>query len=89
MGYCIIATCYMPHVDKLTCSPSYEAIIFDIYLFALLVAQKNLLFVSPAKHGQHIGIISPLSSSSMLLRFWLPIANFEGMHQFHLNFTEG
>ena len=50
----------------------------------------QLLFVSPAKHGQHIGIMSPsASSSSALSHFGLRSITFEGMHQFHSKFKEG
>ena len=47
---------------------------------------RLLFFVLPAKHGRHIGI---MSSSYALSHLWLPFDNFEGMHQFHSNFTEG
>ena len=48
------------------------------------------IFVSPAKHGQHIGMMSPsASSSSALSHFGLRSITFEGMHQFHSKFNEG
>ena len=35
------------------------------------------VFVSPAKHGQHIGIMSPLpSGSSVLSHSWFTIDNY-------------
>ena len=47
--------------------------------------------MSPAKHGRNIGIMTPsaASSSSALSLCWFPIDYFEGMHQFHSNFSEG
>ena len=40
---------------------------------------SRVLFVFPAKHGRHIGIMSSLSvssSTSALSHFWFPINNF-------------
>ena len=47
-----------------------------------------ILFMSPVKSGRHIEIMSP-SSSPALSHFWFLIETFEGMHHFHLKFTEG
>ena len=43
------------------------------------------IFGSPAKHGRHIGIVSPSVSVAPVSHFWFPIT-FEGIHQFHSKF---
>ena len=46
------------------------------------------LFVSPAKHGKHIGIMTQLVAVSVASHFWFLINNFEfeRMHQFYSKF---
>ena len=53
-------------------------IFFAISLSICFGAQKNRFFVSPAKHGRHIVImsLSASASSSMMSHFWFPIDNF-------------
>ena len=51
------------------------------------IGPKSLLFVSPAKHGPHIGII--IAASSRRHTFGFRSITFEGMHQFHSKFTKG
>ena len=49
--------------------------------------------VSPAKHGQHIGIMTPSASSaaaaSRSQTFGIRSITFQGLHQFHSKFTKG
>ena len=52
------------------------------------------LFVSPAKHGRYIGIMTPSASSSASLSERQLLVGFRsitfiGMHQFHSKFTKG
>ena len=48
----------------------------------------------PAKHGRHIGIMTPSGLAAFLRRpgchtIGLRLIILEGMHKFHSNFTEG
>ena len=53
-----------------------------------------IIFVSPAKHGRHIGIMSPSAAaassasllSAALLHFWFQIDNYGRDISFSLNF---
>ena len=51
-----------------------------------------MIFVSPAKHGRRIGIMTPSASSAYSASpsdFGFRSVTFEGMHQFHSKFIEG
>ena len=58
--------------------------------------QSIYFIVLPAKYVRHIGIMTPLASSSVssaftsaaASNFWFLINKFEGMHQFYSKFTE-
>ena len=48
-----------------------------------------IIFVSPTKHGRHIGIMSPSAaslSSAALLHFWFQIDNYGRDISFSLKF---
>ena len=49
-----------------------------------MITKSPMLFVSPAKHGRHIGIMSPSASSSVsaLSHFWFAIDNLKGCINF-------
>ena len=44
-----------------------------IFIFRL---SFDFIFMSPEKHGRHIGIMAPSSSASALSYFWFPIDTF-------------
>ena len=52
--------------------------------------RNGYIFVLPAKHGPHMGIVTPSSVSALSGRntfdFWSK--TFEGVHKFHSKFTK-
>ena len=59
-----------------------------LIIFSVIVVV--VFFVSPAKHGRHIGSMSLSASSSPASHtVGFRSITFEGVHQFHTNFTEG
>ena len=47
-----------------------------------------IMFVSLAKNGRNIGVLTPLASSYVASHFGFRSITDEGMHKFHAKFTE-